>query len=215
MKLDKEKLAITVEGELCAGGEEVAKALAKLLKLKCFSTEITELASRLSGISPKLLRRYETKRVRQAYNLSAEGEDELHIPAEKYFLASQVAACRALAEEGPCVLVDHHSNAALADRENHIGIFIHAEKEDRLRSYARIHRQTPVQAERRFRREERERRSCFRVLSRDWGKASSYCLTVNSSRSAPETLARNIAGYLETVTQEELVHPTLARERSA
>jgi hypothetical protein len=215
VKLDKNKLAITVESELCAGGEEVAKALAGMLKLKCLSDEITGTAAKLSGISRKLLRRYEAKRVRQAYDLSAESEDELHIPAEKYFLAAQVAACRTLADEGPCVLVDHHSNAALADRENHVGIFIHADREDRLNTYARLHWQTPFRARRSFNREDRERTGCFRTLSRNWGKASNYCLTVNSSCATTETLAQNIVRYLETVTQEELVHPTSAQERSA
>ena len=215
LKLDKNKMAITVESELCAGGEEVAEALADMLKLKCHSDEITGIASKLSGISRKLLRRYEAKRVRQAYDLSAESEDALHIPAEKYFLAAQVAACRTLADEGPCVLLDHHSNAALADRENHVGIFIHGDREDRLNNYAKKHLQTPYRARRDFNREDRERTSCFRALSRDWGKASNYCLTVNSSRASAQTLAQNIVRYLETVTQEELVHPISAQERSA
>ncbi len=215
MKLDKSRMAITVEGELCAGGEAVAAALAGLLKLKCLSAEITDTAARLSGISKKLLRRYETKRVREAYDLSAESEDALRIPSEKYFLAAQAAACRELAEAGPCVLVDHHSNAALADRENHIGIFVHANQQDRLNAYAKQRRQTPEQARRSFVREDRERTKCFRMLTRNWGKASNYCLTVNSSRATPDALAGSIVRYLETVTQEDLVHPTSAPERSA
>ncbi len=215
MKLDKNMLAITVENELCAGGEDVARALSGLLKLRFFSEEITELASKLSGIPLKLFRKYEAKRVRAAYDVFADSEDALHIPAEKYFLAAQIAACRSLAGEGPCILVDHHANAALADQENHIGIFIHRDREERLMNYAKKHLQTPDQAQRGFRREEREWTGCFRTLSRNWGKASNYCLTVNSSRAAPETLARNIARYLETVSQEDLVHPTLAQERSA
>lgn len=215
MKLDKSRLPIAVEGELCAGAEEVAAALAALLKTRCLSGEITETAARLSGISEKLLRRYEARRVREAYDISAESEDELHIPAEKYFLAAQVAACRALADEGPCVLVDHHSNAALADREDHVGIFVHADRADRLQRYARQQGKLPQKAERGFRQAERERASCFRRLSRDWGKASNYCLTVNASRTAPETLARNIVQYLETISEADLVRPTSAPERSA
>ena len=215
MKIDRNRLVITVESELCSGGEEVASELAKKLGLRCFSGEIADKASDISGISLKLLKRYEARRVRQAYDLTAEEEDELHIPSEKIILAAQIAACRELAAQGPCVLVDHHSNAALADDWNHIGIFVHADRETRLNAYAKRHGQIPAKAKRAFTREDRERTRCFRTLSRDWGKASNYCLTVNSSNVLPETLARHIIRYLETVTQEELVHPTSAPERSA
>ena len=215
MNIDKSALAITVEGEKCAGAGAVAAELARLLKLKCFSDEILTEASRLSGIPEKLLRRYEEKRVRQAYDLAAESEDALRIPPERTFLAAQAAACQHIAGQGPCVLVDHHSNAALSDRADHIGIFVHANFADRLGAYAREHGLLPAQAQRRFAREDRERTRCFRALSRNWGRASSYCLTVNASRAEPEALAQHIVRYLETVTQEELVHPTLAPERSA
>ncbi len=215
MKIDRNRLVITVESELCAGGEEVARVLAQKLRLRCFSGEITGEASALSGISGKLLKRYEARRVRQAYDLTAKSEDELRIPSERTFLAAQVAACRRLAGQEPCVLVDHHSNAALADDENHIGIFVHADRESRLKSYAKQRGLTPVLAKRSFEREDRERARCFRTLSRNWGKASNYCLTVNASHAGPETLAQHIINYLETVTQEQLVHPTLAPERSA
>ena len=215
MKIEKSRMTLTVEGETCAGAEDVAAELAKLLKLNCHGEDILTEAAKLSGIPMKLLKRYETRRVRQAYDLTAEGEDTLHIPAEKYFLAAQVAACRKIAAEGPCVLVDHHSNAALADDDDHIGIFVHADREDRLQTYAARRRQLPEQARRSFLREDRERTRCFRTLSRDWGKAPGYCLTVNASHTAPDVLAQHIVRYLETVTQEELVHPTSAPERSA
>ena len=215
MKIDRDKLVISVEGDLCAGSESLAESLAKALHIPCRRGEILETAHRLSGISLKLLKRYEERPVRSSYDLTASGEADLHLPPAGDFLAAQIAACRALADEGPCVLSDHHANAALSDRPDHVSIFVHADRAARLREYARRHGLSPVAAEPRFVRENRIRSRYFRNVFPGWGKASSYDLTVNAGTASPEVLAGHILHYLETVTREQLVHPTQARKRSA
>ena len=46
----------------------------------------------------------------------------MHIPPARAFLLAQIAACRELAGQGPCVLVDHHSGAALASAGRYFGL---------------------------------------------------------------------------------------------
>lgn len=215
MKINKEKLVLSVESELGSGGGAVAEALARALKVRCFAEEIIDEAAKLSWIPRKLLKRYEEKRVRHAYDLTADSEDEMRIAPEPYFFAAQIAACRELAEQGPCVLVDHHSNTALSDKEDHIGIFVHADREDRMRSFAFENGVDPDKVARRFIRADRERTRYFKTVAPQWGRASNYDLTVNASGKTPEVVAGHIVEYLETVTEESLVHPTLAQKRSA
>lgn len=215
MKINRKKLVISLESELSSDGKEVAAALAKALKLKDCGDEILPVAAELSGISLKLLRRYEEKRVRHAYDLTADGEDTLHIPPARDFLTAQIAACRAIADRGACIITDHHVNTALSDRDDHIRIFVHAQRESRLARYASEKGQSPEQAAKRFAREDRERIRYFKGVNPKWGKASNYDLTVNSDSADPETLAEHIVQYLETVTGERLVHPTQAQKRSA
>ena len=215
MKINKDRLVLSVESELCAGGDAVAEAVAKKLGLRCRTREILPAASILSGISLKLLRRYEEKQVRHAYDLTAESVEDLRIPPAREFLAAQIAACRSLAEQGPCVLAEHHANAALSDREDHVRIFVHAPREDRLREFARRWGLLPEKAARAFAREDRARSRYFRNVAPRWGKSGNYDLSVNAAAASPEVLADHVVRYLESVSRETLVHPTPAQKRSA
>ena len=215
MKIDQDKLVITVEGELCAEQEILGATLANILSVPCYRGEILEEAKQISGISWKLLKRYEEKPVRSAYDLTADGEDELHMPPARDFLAAQIAACRELADEGPCILVDHHANAAISDRADHLSVFVHADRELRLAEYARRWGLSPEEAKPRFAREDRVRSRYFRSVFPGWGKAGSYDIALKGGGIIPKELADHVIRYLEAVTRERLVHPTPARERSA
>jgi cytidylate kinase len=215
MKIDWNKLVITVEGELCAEQEALGAALANVLHMPCYRGEILETANRISGISWKLLKRYEEKPVRSAYDLTASGENDLHMPPARDFLTAQIAACRELAEEGPCILVDHHANAAISDRADHLSVFVHVDRDLRLLEFARRHGLSPQEAKPRFAREDRVRSRYFRSVFPGWGKAGSYDITLKAGGIIPEELTNHVIRYLEAVTRERLVHPTPARERSA
>jgi len=215
MKIDWNKLVITVEGELCAEQEALGAALANVLHMPCYRGEILETANRISGISWKLLKRYEEKPVRSAYDLTASGENDLHMPPARDFLTAQIAACRELAEEGPCILVDHHANAAISDRADHLSVFVHVDRDLRLLEFARRHGLSPQEAKLRFAREDRVRSRYFRSVFPGWGKAGSYDITLKAGGIIPEELTNHVIRYLEAVTRERLVHPTPARERSA
>ncbi len=215
MKIDQDKLVITVEGELCADQDVLGATLADILRVPCYRGEILETAQKISGISWKLLKRYEEKPVRSAYDLTASGEDDMHMPPARDFLAAQIAACRELADEGPCILVDHHANAAISDRADHLSVFVHADRNMRLLEYACRRGLSPEEAKLRFAREDRVRSRYFRSVFPGWGKAGSYDIALKASDISPVELANHVICYLETVTRERLVHPIPARERSA
>ena len=196
MNIKKENLVITVEGELGSREEALANQLAEMLGMNCYSSEILTEASHISGISEKLLRRYETHPVRQAYDLLAEDESRLHLPKASDFLSAQLAACRRLAETGAGILVNHHANTALAGLANHFSIFVHASHESRLREMQL--------SESAFKAQDRAHRRYFRSVSRHWGEADHYDLTVNATDTPVEVLAANIVRYLENLSQEML-----------
>ena len=59
MKISKDNMIITIDTEICANGEAVAKELADMLKLPCYGEEILDKASELSGIPSRLMHRYD------------------------------------------------------------------------------------------------------------------------------------------------------------
>ena len=70
-------------------------------------------------------------------------------------------------------------------------------------------------AARAFDKAERERTLVYKSVAPKWGKAANYDLSVNATGATPEQLAAHIVRYLETVTREDLIHPTAALGRSA
>ena len=215
MKLKRERLIVSVETEAGSKGNEVAKELAETLCIPCYEEEVIREASEISGIPFKLLKRYEDRTAHLAYDLTAEDESGILIPPAKYFLMAQIAACRMLAEHRSCILVDHHSNAALSGRDNHVRVFVHADPESRQKEFALENGIEPGKAKNALSKEDRRRRRYFRSVSRNWGKAGNYDLTVNSSQGSPAVIAGHIVDYLQTITEERLVHPTWADRLSA
>lgn len=216
MKSRKENFVISVESELGCNGEKIARELAKAVGVKCYSGKIIKEASKLSGISENLLRRYEEKPVREAYDLMAENEGKIKLPQARRFIMAQLAACRALAERGSCVLVNHHSNMAMCDHEKHFSVFVHSDWESRVDEYARENKLDKERAAKELASKSRARRRYFRSIAKRWGEAGNYDLTIDSTNIAPAVAAGNIVSYLETVSQEVLrPHPTQAQKRGA
>lgn len=216
MKSRKESFVISVESELGSKGEKIARELAKAVGVKCYSGEIIKEASKLSGISENLLRRYEEKPVREAYDLMAEDEGRIKLPHARRFIMAQLAACRALAQRGPCVLVDHHSNTAMCDHEKHFSVFVHSDRESQVNEYKKESGLDAEQTAKELTRKSRARRRYFRSISKHWGEAGNYDLTIDSTNMTPVVAAGNIVSYLETVYQEVLrPRPTRAQKRGA
>ncbi len=215
MKLKKDNLVVSVETEPGSRGAEIAEELAGKLGIPCYGQEILEEASKISGISMKLLKRYEERNVHSAYKLDAEDESDIILPPARMFIMAQIAACRHLAEKQSCVLVDHHANTALGGMDDHVRVFVHADREAREERYAFEKHITPEKAKKDLPKEERRRRRYYRSVSRNWGKAGSYDLTVNSTHNPPQVIAGHIVDYLQNLTEDSLVHPTQARKRSA
>ena len=61
MKINKDNMIITIDTELCANGEKIAKELADMLHLPCYGEEILDKASEIRNY---LNEQIETKRAR-------------------------------------------------------------------------------------------------------------------------------------------------------
>ena len=212
MKLSKDNMIITMDTEIGANGEEIARALSDMLRIPCYGAEILDKAAELSGIPAAQLHRYDGKPVHAAYDLLADDDTPLRMRPAADFITAQVAACRALAAQGSCILVDRHASMALEGTENLVRIYVHADFEDRA---ARVSGETGKALEetrRSLHREDRTRRSYYRGNHKGWGEADSYDLSVNASDADAATLAGTVLGFLRTMAGEL---PAEQRERKA
>ncbi len=211
MKINKDNMIITIDTELCANGERIAKELADMLHIPCYGEEILDKASELSGIPARLMHRYDGRTVRAAYDLLANDREPLQIRPAADFVAAQAAACRELAAKGPCILVDRHASMAMAGTEGHVSVYIHSDFSDRAARLAEQSGLSAAEAEKRLKRADRAYRSCYRGSHKGWGEADSYDISVNASDGDVHTLASTLLSFLETMVGAELADRKASR----
>ena len=205
MKINKNNMIITIDTELCANGEKIARELADMLHLPCYGEEILEKAAELSGIPAGLMSRYDGRAVHAAYDLLANDKDPLHIRPAADFITAQVAACRDLAAKGPCILVDRHASMAMEGTKDHVSVYIHSDFSDRAARLAEQEGLSAAEAEKQLKRADRAYRSYYRGNHKGWGEADSYDISVNASDGDVHTLAGTLLRFLETMVGAELV----------
>ena len=205
MKIDKNRMIVTIESEPGSRGEEIAHELSRMIGVPCYGKEILDVAAQISGISAKLLHRYDGRTVYAAYDLTAEDEASIKIPPARDFITAQVVACKRISEDGPCILVDRHASAALADNENQISIFIHADFESRAREYALEKGLDMAEAEKLLKKTDRAYHSYYAGNNRNWGRADQYDFCINASACEPDKLAGVIAAFLEDAVGQTLM----------
>ena len=201
MNINKKEMIITIDSEPGSNGDGIARKISGILQIPCYGEEILDRASRISGISCDLMHRYDGRAVHAAYDLLAEDESAIRMAPAADFITAQVLAARQLADEGPCILVDRHANAALDGYKKHISIFLHAEPQDRAKVIARQKGISEDEAMKSLKRADRAYRNYYRGNNKSWGNANSYDLTVNASDAKKEEdMADIIVSLLETLT---------------
>ena len=192
---DKRPRVIAVDTELYSGGEELAAALAEELGVPCFGEEILTAAAHLSGIPEQTLHRYDGRQVRAAYDLAAADTADMRLPTTGEMISAQLAACRRLTAEGPCVLLDRFGSAAF-EGTRCLRVFVHADFEMRAAALAEEKNLGPAAARRQLKHLDSARARYYRIGNRNWGNARSYALTVNATGADPGELAQRVAEYL-------------------
>ena len=183
MKINQDNMIITIDTELCANGEKIAKELADMLHLPCYGEEILDKASELSGIPARLMHCYDGRAVHAAYDLLANDHDPLHIRPAADFITAQVAACRELAAKGS---------------------YVHSDLSDRAARLAEQNGLSAAEAEKQLKRADRAYRSYYRGNHKGWGEADSYDISINASDGDVHTLACTLLSFLESMVGAQL-----------
>ena len=191
---------IALDTELYSGGEALGAALSSRLGIPCYGEEILTKAAELSGIPEGILRRYDGRSIVAAYDLTADDPAALHLPTTGSLISAQLAACKALAEKGPCILVDRFASHALSGEC--IPVYLSADFDQRAAELARQKNLGPAAARRQLKRQDRARSRYYRNGNRNWGYAKAYAVSVNATGADPEELAVSLTAFLVPDTQK-------------
>ena len=101
---------------------------------------------------------------------------------QKVFLA-QFETIKKIATEGPCVMIGRCADYALADFDNCLSVFFHADLKTRIRRVAKIYDLTDAKAKDKIVKTDKRRASYYNYYtSKRWGDADSYDFCIDSGK---------------------------------
>ena len=184
------KTIITIGRQFGSAGREIGEKLAKEFGIPCYDKELLSRAAKESGFCEELIQSHDERPTNSfLYNLvmdtysfgyNAAGLIDMPI-SQKVFLA-QFDAIKKMADEGPCIIVGRCADYALADYENCLSVFIHADMPSKVKRIMKKYNLSEHKAKDMITKKDRQRQSYYNYYSsKRWGVSDSYDLSVNSS----------------------------------
>lgn len=129
---------ITIEREYASGGSQVGKLTGEALGIPVYGREILEMAAREGGTTPEYIEHLEeTDTNSLLYSLVAMAKTaggqlpQISQTDQLNLLEGQII--QKLAQQGPCVIVGRCAGWVLRERQDVLSVFIHANRQERLR----------------------------------------------------------------------------------
>ena len=198
---------ITIGRQNGSGGREIGEKLAKALSIEFYDKELLKRAAKESGICPELFENNDEKPTSSfLYNLVSDpysfgvSSPYVEMPlSHKVFLA-QFDTIKAIAKEGPCVIVGRCADYALSEFDNTLSVFISAPLEDRVERLKSRHPE--VKDEEKLKdiiiKADKSRANYYNYYSsKKWGRAYTYDLCINSSVLGIDGTVDFIKSYVE------------------
>lgn len=198
---------ITIGRQFGSGGRLIGRALAEALGIDFYDKALLVEAAKHAGLNPQLFERNDEKAPSfftglmsynmgyTAYNLFG-GNSTI---SDDAIYRAQTEVIRSIADKGSCVIVGRSADYALRDRDDLISIFIHAPMEECVkRIISRGDAISPEQARQIAEKNNKIRASYYNFYTdKRWGAASSYDLTIDSSRLTVDSIVEIVKRYIE------------------
>lgn len=189
------KYIITIGREYGSGGRFIGKLVAEKLGIAFYDNELLIKASENSGMSVELFKTYDEKKSGFLSNGLGIYSYDMSL-SQKVFIA-QFDAIKAIAEKESCVIVGRCADYVLKDLPDVANIFICAPMEDKVERAVKYYNLPREKAEATILKINKKRKSYYNFYTdRDWGKAQTYDLCINSKIGIEECVDA-IIGYVK------------------
>ena len=181
----KTNTIITISRQYGSGGREIGKKLAEELEIPFYDKELLSRAAKDSGICEELFENHDEKPTNSfLYSLVMDTSSSFtDMPINQKIFLAQFNAIKAIANEGPCVIVGRCADYALEEYSNCISVYIHSSMKNRIRRIAQKYDLTDAKAKDRITKTDKKRASYYNYYSnKKWGDASSYHMCLDSGR---------------------------------
>lgn len=181
---------ITISRQYGSGGHEVGERLAQKLNIPLLDKELIAMAAKKSGLSEEVFERADEKAgssllysmVMGTYNygIPLAGVNEMSINDKLFILQSDII--KNAAKNGPCVIVGRCGDYILRENKNVFRVFIHADKESRIRRIVGKGLCDEKKAEDFVAKRDKQRANYYNFYSnKRWDDLSNYQLVIDSS----------------------------------
>lgn len=200
----KEYAVITIGRQFGSRGKEIGQRLAERWNIECYDRRLIMLASRESGLCPECFERADERNTGSLLNAFATGcafgsfyNNHDFLSNEKLFQI-QSDAIRKLSERESCVLVGRCADYILRDKRRCVNLFIHAPVEVRVKTVMEQQSLPRAEAAELVRKMDKTRSNYYNYYTdKEWGVASSYHLSLDSSLLGVDRTEEFISRFLQ------------------
>ncbi|MBQ3259284.1 MAG: cytidylate kinase-like family protein, partial [Clostridia bacterium] len=184
------KIIFAIGRQFGSGGRAIGRILSQRLGIPFYDKDILTQAAKQSGLSGEVMSYFdEAPNNSLLYSLSTGvysmgdiGVANYTLPVNQQVFQAQFDAIRALAEEGPCVIVGRCADYVLEKYPFLVSAFIYADLPKRMERVAEYDEVTLAEAKSRIAKSDKKRANYYNFYSgKKWGMAATYDLCINST----------------------------------
>lgn len=195
----------TIGREFGSYGKLIGEMLAERLNINLYDKELLQKAAKESGFCEEIFENHDEKPTNSfLYSLVMDTYSAgnfaaapfLDMPLNHKVFLAQFDAIKKIAEQESCVIVGRCADYALADNQDCINVFIHAELSDRMKRVSKRMNITERKAKEMIQKKDKQRSSYYNYYTcKKWGDSRSYDLTLNSSKLSVEQCVDMILAF--------------------
>lgn len=195
---------VTIGRQFGCGGREIGKMIARSLGADYYDKTLLSKAAEAFGFSKNLFDRADEKRpswlrslLQYNYGVENAVSEFSDIDNEGLYRA-QSRVIRQLAAKGPCVIVGRTADYILRDHPRMVSLFLYAPVDFRAARILERNDANDIDSARNMARKMDNARDSYYsyYTNRPWGQASTYHLSIDTSRFTPEEIIELIRRHL-------------------
>ncbi|MDR0682848.1 MAG: cytidylate kinase-like family protein [Dysgonamonadaceae bacterium] len=179
---------VTIGRQLGSGGKQIGERLSQKLNIPCYDKELIQIASRESGLGKEFFEKADEKNTHSffgnfwGFHSGYMGDNLGNYLCNETLFKIQSDVIKELAEKKSCIFVGRCADYILRDHPSCLKIFITANTEERIRRISQNENISEKEAAILIEQTDKKRAAYYNYYSnKEWGKATSYDLCINSS----------------------------------
>lgn len=194
------KTIITISREFGSGGRTIAREVSERLNYAFYDQALVERVANESGFSIDFVQQHSEDASSTSsflFNLARSGSGAYEgMPgiSDKLYVV-QHNEIKAIAKEGPCVIVGHCSDYILKDYPNALHVFIHADLDFKIDRIVSLYGERDVQPTKRLEEKDKKRKVYYKnYTGRIWACSLNFDICLNSGKIGIEKCVEIISG---------------------